>query len=186
MLELKIGAKQAYSNSREQFIDIKETTIRLEHSLVSISKWESKYQRPFISDNNKTKEEIIDYIKFMTITQNVDPDVFETLSQEELKTINDYISSPMTATKFYENKAEGNLPLRKKEIITSELIYYWMISFGIPIEKEKIHLNRLLTLIRICSVKEKEAHGKKMSRREVLSQNKALNAARRKKYNTRG
>lgn len=190
MLELTISAKNAFSNKQNKFLKTKETTIRLEHSLVSLSKWESKYQKPFISQEQKTREEILDYIKFMTITQNVDPLVIELLNETELKAINDYISAPMTATKFYENKGpEGQgSPIRKKEVITSELIYYWMISFQIPFEFEKWHLNRLLTLIRVCSIKEKQSNGKgsKMSKRDILAQNKAINAARKQKYNTHG
>lgn len=190
MLTLTISAKHAFNNKTNEFLDVKETTIRLEHSLVSVSKWEAKYQKPFISEEKKTLEETLDYIRFMTTTQNVDPNVFLTLSNEELKTINDYIESKMTATRFYENKGIDSIgPIsKKKEIITSELIYYWMISFSIPFEYEKWHLNRLLTLIRVCSVKEKQANGKggKMSKKDILSQNKALNVARRKKFNSHG
>lgn len=189
MLELTISAKKGFDNKKNEFIETKETTLRLEHSLVSISKWEAKYHKPFISDEPKTAEETIDYIKFMTLTQNVDPLIYKLMDKEELTKINEYINDPMTATKFYDNEvATKGLPSRRKnEVITSELIYYWMIAFNIPESKEKIHLNRLLTLIRICNIKEREANGKgKMSKRDILSQNRALNAARRKKYNTHG
>lgn len=191
MLEIKISAKEGFNNSTQEFINTKETVLCLEHSLVSISKWEAKYKKPFINENNKSEEETKDYIKFMTITQNVDPIVYDMLSKKEMKIINDYIDSQATATKFYENKTVegiGGPVKRKNETITSELIYYWMISFQIPFECQKWHLNRLLTLIRICSIKEKEQNGKsgKMSKRDVLAQNNALNAARRMRMKSRG
>lgn len=191
MLEIKIRAKEGFNNSTQEFVNTKEIVLCLEHSLVSVSKWEAKYKKPFISDDKKTEEETKDYIKFMTVTQNVDPIVYNLLSKDELKRINDYIDSPATATKFYENKIVegiGGPKKRKNETITSELIYYWMISFQIPFECQKWHLNRLLTLIRICSIKEKEQNGKggKMSKRDILSQNNALNAARRMRMKSKG
>lgn len=190
MLEIKISRKEGFNNKTSEFIECKETTLCLEHSLVSLSKWEAKYNKPFITDDPKTKEETLDYIRFMTITQNVDPNVYSMMSKDELDKINKYIEASMTATKFYENKTNGNTKpaSRKKEVVTSELIYYWMISFQIPFECQKWHLNRLLTLIRICSIKERQANGKggKMSRKDILSQNSALNAARRQRMKSHG
>ena len=179
MLSITVPPKELWNSKTERFITLKEQTLQLEHSLVSISKWESKYRKPFLS-NNKTSEEILDYIKFMTITQNVNPDVYTRLTAEHIKQISNYIDEPMTATTFSQEENKQ----RNKEIVTSELIYYWMIALQIPFECQKWHLNRLLTLIRICNIK--NAPPKKRSKREILSRNAALNAARRQKLNSKG
>lgn len=179
MLNITIPKQELYDEKHNTFIYIDEKNICLEHSLVSISKWESKYQKPFLSNENKTVQETIDYVRCMTITQNVDPIIYNGLSDDNIKKINDYISNPMTATTFYEYKK----PINKKETITSELIYYWMISLNIPMECQRWHLNRLLTLIRIFNVKN---NSEKLSKREINSRNAALNAARRKALHTRG
>lgn len=190
MLELKIKAHEGFDESKNEFVTTKPTTLCLEHSLVSLSKWEAKYRKPYLSTEKKTAEEILYYIKCMTITQNVDPNVYKLLSKEDFKKINDYITDTATATWFNDRKAEGQPPSRPvKEVITSELIYYWMVSYRIPFECQKWHLNRLLTLIRICNVKEAQHNGKgagKMSKRDILAQNRALNAARRQKLGTKG
>jgi len=193
MLEITIKPKEGWNSIKEEFVETKPTTICLEHSLVSLSKWESKYKKPFLS-SEKTEAEIIDYIKMMTITQNVDDNVYSLLSEDDYKKINDYIADPMTATWFGDNNKylEGNnqkQPTRSREIITSELIYYWMITYNIPVEIcQKWHLNRLLVLIRVCNIKDAQQNGKngRMSKRDVLSQNKALNAARRQRLGSRG
>lgn len=180
MLIITIPATELFDNKKQMFINIPETTLHLEHSLVSISKWESKWRKPFMSTSTKkTYAETVDYIKCMTITQNVNPNIYNGLTDKNIQDVNNYISNPMTATTF-SNEPKGG----KKEIITSELIYYWMVSLNIPMECQKWHLNRLLTLIRVCNVK--NAPGKKMSRRETANRYAALNAARRKKLNTKG
>jgi hypothetical protein len=148
---------------------------------VSISKWEAKWHKPFISKDNRTYEETIDYVRCMTITQNVDPNIYLLITNENLKEINEYIGNPMTATWFNERNQQSK---KNSEQITSELIYYWMIAFQIPFECQKWHLNRLLVLIRICNIKNQPQ--KKLSKREILSKNAALNAARRKNLGTTG
>lgn len=178
MLVITIQSRELFDNSKQEFINIPSCKIELEHSLLSLSKWESKWKKPFIS-NNKTIEETMDYIKCMLLNEKNDIYI-KYLSEDNIKSINDYISDPMTATTFYEDGTTN----RKKEIITSELIYYWMIASNIPMECEKWHLNRLLTLIRICSIK--NAPPKKMSKREIMDRNKMLNEARKKKLNTNG
>lgn len=164
----------------DRFLNIKETTFKIEHSLVAISKWESKWHVPFLDPNTeKTNEMMIDYIRCMTISQNIDPIIYNYLPAEIIKEINDYIDDPMTATWFKETKGGPT-----GEVITSELVYYWMIAQNIPPEYDKWHFNRLMTLIRVCS--EKNAPSKKMNRKDILSRNKALNAARRKASGSRG
>ena len=181
MLQITIPAGEQWDEVKQEFIvSNKEQILTLEHSLVSLSKWESKWNKPFLSKTKKTREEELDYIKCMTITQNVDPVVYNFITNENMEQINQYIEAPMTATWFTEEK--NNKP--NKEQVTSELVYYWMIALNIPFECQKWHLNRLLTLIRVCNVK--NSPPKKMSKRDIMSRNAALNAARKKKYNTKG
>lgn len=178
MLNIVVPDQEFFNEETQEFFTLKGQTLQLEHSLVSLSKWESKWNKPFLSKNEKTLKETIDYIKCMTITQNVKPYIYNMLTNENILDINKYIDSPMTATTFNVQ----NTPSR--EIVTSEIIYYWMISLNIPLECQKWHLNRLLTLIRVCNLK--NAPSKKMSKKEIMSRNAALNAARRKKLNTKG
>lgn len=180
MLTITIPATEMWDEKNEKFIDIKGCRLQLEHSLVSLSKWESKWCKPFLFTNDKTTEEIMDYVRCMTLTTNVSPEVYYGLTPENIKAINEYIEAPMTATHFgLERNGSG-----RREVVTSELIYYWMIALNIPFECQKWHLNRLLTLIRICNIKNQPA--KKMSRREIMRRNAALNAARKKQLGTKG
>lgn len=180
MLQIVIPACEQWDELKQEFVYEKEQTLQLEHSLVSISKWEAKWHKPFLSKEDKTPEEISDYVKCMTITQNVKPDVYSRLTNDHIDQINAYIADPMTATSFSTDK-NGRI---SREIVTSELIYYWMIALNVPPEYQKWHLNRLLTLVRICNIKNQPS--KKMSKKDILSRNAALNAARRKQYNTNG
>lgn len=179
MLQITIPTmNDLWDERNQQFLSIKETTIQLEHSLLSISKWESKWNKSFINTKDKTEDELIDYIKCMTITKNVDPNIYVCLTSENIQEIVNYINAPMTATTIRDTGKSNH------EIVTSELIYYWMISLNIPVKFEKWHLNRLITLIRVCSIKNQPA--KKMSRGEIMQRNAALNAARKKRWNTKG
>ena len=183
MLQLTIElSPEGWDEAKEEFVDGKSQTIQLEHSLVSLSKWESKWCKPFLSQSERTIEETIDYIRCMTITQNVKPEVYNHLSNKNIEEVNAYIQNPMTATWFTEDKMTKGRP--NSEQTTNELIYYWMIVNNIPKECEKWHLNRLLTLIRICHVKNNP--DKKMSKRETAAYYAALNAQRKKKFNTKG
>lgn len=173
---------EGWDNENEVFIEPKVQTLQLEHSLVSLSKWESKWCKPFLSQDTRSDEETIDYIRCMTITQNVNPDVYTKLTDDIIERVNAYINAPMTATWFSEKEKQTRKSSGK--IVTNELIYYWMISFNIPHKCEKWHLNRLLTLIHVC-----EAEGqpsKKMGRKEQLAQQRMLNASRRKRLNSKG
>ena len=182
MLQITIPASEQWDEKKEEFVTTKEQTLKLEHSLISLSKRESKWCKPFLSNKEKSHEEILDYIKCMTLTKNVDPEVYNVLTNENIKEINDYIMAPMTATTFSENGVRKKV---NNEIFTSEVIYYAMTAYNIPFENcEKWHLNRLITLIRVCGIKNEPS--KKMSKRSIMSQNAALNAARRKKFNTKG
>lgn len=180
MLRITVPASnELWDEKNQMFVTAKEQTLQLEHSLVSLSKWESKWCKAFFN-SDKTPEELVDYIKCMTLTQNVPPEVYERLTAENIREINDYIEAPMTATYFSKEQRVGH----SREVITAELIYYWMIALNIPFECQKWHINRLLTLIRVCNIKNQPA--KKMSRRDILSRNAQLNAARRTKLNTKG
>lgn len=180
MLTIKIPSVEYFDEKTSSFNTSKEITLQLEHSLVSISKWEAKWHKPFLSNTQKTSEEILDYVRCMTITQNVDPNRYLLLTADNFKRIESYIEDPMTAT-WFNDKENKN---KKKETVTSEIIYYWMIGFNIPFECQKWHINRLLTLIRVCNIKNQPQ--KKMSKSELMNRNKTLNAARRNALKTKG
>jgi hypothetical protein len=171
---------EGWDEKREEFVEAKYKTLQLEHSLVSVRKWESKWCKPFLGKQTKTNEELLDYIKCMTLTQNVDPEIYTYLSHENIRDIETYINAPMTATVFSDDK-QGRA---SREIVTAEVIYYWMIALQIPVEFQKWHLNSLLTLIRVCNIT--NSPGKKMSSSEIMRRNAALNAARRKQLNSKG
>ena len=180
MLEITIPEQEFFNEATNEFITVKPQTIKLEHSLVSVSKWESKWKKPFLDQKKKTREETIDYIRCMTITQNVSPLVYMGLSSKNIEEIAAYVEDSRTATWFNDT----NKPRGQREVLTSELIYYWMVAFNIPIECQKWHLSRLLTLIKICNIKNQKP--KKMGKRAVMSDNRALNAARRARLNSKG
>ena len=180
MLRITIPAIEKWDESKQEFVCNKEQTLQLEHSLVSLSKWESKWWRPFLSKEALTEEQTIDYIRCMTLTQNVPPEVYDNITYDIIEIVRKYIESPMTATSFSEESRRGG----GREIITAELIYYWMIALQIPFECQKWHLNRLLTLVRVCNIK--NAPPKKMGKSALMNRNRALNVARRKQLNSRG
>ena len=180
MLPITIPSIELWDEKKEEFIYTKGQTLQLEHSLVSLSKWESKWCKSFLFTKEKTYEETLDYIKCMTLTQNVDPEVYNRLTNANIDEINKYIEAPMTATFFSDDK----LTKSSREIITAELIYYWMIALNIPFECQKWHLNRLLALVKVCNIK--NSPPKKRSGKEIMSRNAALNATRRKRLNTKG
>ena len=181
MLQITVPiSPEGWDEERQEFVDPQVKTLQLEHSLVSISKWESKWHKAFLSKKDKTEEEIFDYIKCMTLTQNVDPSVYDHLTIDNVNQIKAYIEDPMTATVINTNSSDKS----NKETVTSELIYYWMIALNIPSEYQKWHINRLLKLIEVCNVK--NSPPKKRSKSDIMRSNAALNAARRKQLGTRG
>ena len=181
MLRITLPAVEQWDERKEEFVYAKEQTLQLEHSLVSLSKWESTWHKPFLHTTEMTYEETIDYVRCMTLTQNVSPETYYRITYKHLEEIKEYIAAPMTATTF----SEATNGKRNRDIITAEIIYYWMIASQIPFECRKWHLNKLLTLIRVCSIKN-AAPKKGGNKKEQISQYAAMNAARRKKLNTKG
>lgn len=181
MLKIIVKGGEEYNEETCEITTLKDTVLQLEHSLISLAKWESKWHKPFLEDMDKrTPEEDIDYIRCMTITQNVDQRVYERLSIDNMLEIRAYLDDKMTATWISDKQT----PKSKQKAITAELIYYWMISLQIPFECEKWHLNRLLTLIRVCNIE--NTPKKKMRKGDIYKQNRALNEARRQSMGSRG
>lgn len=178
MLRLEL-ANESWDDEKQEFIYSNKRVLQLEHSLLSISKWEAKWHKPFLSKVDKTLDETVDYIRCMSMTGDIDDNTLSMLRNADVAKINAYIENPMTATTFPPEKRSG-----PNETITSELIYYWMVSYNIPFECQKWHINRLLTLIRVCNFK--NTPPKKMSQKELLNKYSAINDARRKQLGTRG
>ena len=183
MLRITLPEREYFDNAKQEFFYIKKQTLDLEHSLVSISKWESKWKKPFFTKDPKTTEEYTDYIRCMTLNQNVDPTVYYGLTRDVIERVGKYIDDSMTAT-WFNDKIPGKSKGGRGQVVTSELIYYWMVAYGIPFECQKWHLNRLLTLIRICEIK--NAPSKNMKKKDIYAQYSALNNARRKNLGTNG
>lgn len=183
MLEIKVEPLEIFDESTNTFIHTKEVNLQLEHSLLSLKKWEEKWHEPFL-EKNKTSEQIRDYIRCMTISpKDVDPNVYKFMPDYYMEKIDKYMNDKMTATWFNENALKG-AQKNAKEVITAEIIYYWMISLNVPIEFQKWHLNQLLTLIKVLSIK--NAPKDKVDKKEAAAQRKALNEARLAKLHTKG
>lgn len=180
MLTLQVPVEEGFDNTTGKFVQLKTFELELEHSLASLSKWEEKHEKPFLSEDDKTPEETISYIQIMTLTNNVPHEVWLKLSKENLEAINAYINKKMTATWFNEPKHVGP----PREIITAELIYYWMIALQIPWEAQYWHLNKLLTLVKVCNHKSQPP--KKMGKRELAQRHRDINAQRRAQQGTSG
>lgn len=187
MIEIVIPEQhyEPYDEIKEEFlphIDVEETKLQLEHSLISLKKWEQKWHKPFFSDSDKTREELVDYIRCMTLTKNVNSEIYNWIPKDELDKIMLYMKDPMTATWFNDNLIGAQKT--SKETITAEIIYYWMITLNVPIEFQKWHLNQLLTLIKVISRKNEKPN--KVDKVTAARERAALNAKRRAQYNSKG
>lgn len=182
MLTIVVPDKEYWDEAQEIFLQIKGMTIELEHSLVSLSKWEQHYEKAFLGDAEKTTEETLYYIECMTLTPNVPAHIYKSLTVDNLDAINTYIARPMTATTFHE--PPGGPSRRRGELITAEIIYYWLIAQEIPFEVQDWHLNRLLTQVRVVSLK--NAPKNKMSRKDQAAQQRLLNSQRQAQTGTKG
>lgn len=184
MLQLVVPiGKEKFNEATMEFIYPEERILQLEHSLISLSKWESKWNKPFLHTTELTAEETLDYIKFMTINKNIKPDTYNYLTQSHINQIKEYIAAPMTATTFSEDK-KGK-PNREK--ITAEIVYYWLVTLNIPFDPvEKWHLNRLITLIRVCNIKNQPPSKNKKSQKELLNEQAAINARNRQRFKPKG
>ena len=188
MLQITIPAtvREDYDDANNEFIYTiteKEQTLRLEHSLVSLSKWESKWHKPFLSTKDKTDEEILDYVKCMTLDSDVDPDLYFRLTKANYDVIESYIGNPMTATTFSnDNNSKG-----KREIVTAEIMYYWLVALNIPFDPcQYWHLNRLITLVRVCNIKNAPPKKNKPGSAATASKYARMNAARKRKSHKKG
>lgn len=179
MLTITLEKQEFFDERLSEFFELQQLTLQLEHSLVSLSKWESRYEKPFLDKKEKTDDEIKAYVFYMILSPEVSEDVLLRLTEEDYFKIRSYIDAKMTATTFSDRQVGPS-----REIITAELIYFWMITFHVPIECENWHLNRLLTLIRVCNIKNQTP--KKMNKAELAARNRELNARRRAQFGTRG
>jgi hypothetical protein len=176
MLEIDVATEESYDEDRSKFVVTDSYRVQLEHSLVSASKWEARWEKAFLGKEDKTQEETLSYVKLMILNDNLPPGVFQKLVENHLEQVQTYISAPMTATKLRNDPNSA----QSRETITTELIYYWMISLNVPVQFERWHLNRLITLIRVINFK--NSPKKKMS----AAERKALNRQRLAKHKTRG
>lgn len=183
MLTITVPGAELFDEETNKFVHTEDQELSFEHSLVSLSKWEAKWEKPYLSSEEKTNEEIYGYIEAMCVTPNVDPVVFQCLTESNLDDIKNYIDAKMTATWFNERQQKSG-GRNSNEIITSELIYYWLIALNIPFEVERWHLNRLFTLVKVVNAK--NAPPKKMSKAEIAAQNRDLNARRKAQMGTTG
>lgn len=181
MLVLTVPGEEMFNNDTQEFFTVNDTTLELEHSLVSLSKWEAKHNKLFIGNKELTSEEALDYIRFMVLTKGFDDQILNRFTKENFDAINDYISSEMTATWFAKERTPAS---RSGEQTTSELIYYWMLTLNVPIEAQHWHLNRLLTLIRLISVKNSKP--KKRSPKEIAAERREINERRLREMGTTG
>lgn len=181
MLEITIPGIELFDNETQEFSNTRSYTFVIEHSLVSLSKWESKWHKPFLAKDQRSFEESVDYVRCMTLTQNIPEDIYKNITDEVMRQVIAYIDDPMTATWFNDRRKGGR---QRGEVTTAEIIYYWMVALNIPFECQKWHLNRLMTLIQVCNIKNEDP--KKMSKKDMLNQNRELNEKRKAAAQTKG
>lgn len=183
ILHITIPGKENWDSVKEEFIYEEDAELYLQHSLVTVAEWEARWKISFLDTDNKTPEQITDYIKIMTINQNeVDDSVYKRLTKENLDEINRYLKDEMSATTITDHGTpESN---GRNEIITAEIVYYWMFSHNVPVEFENWHFNRLITLLKTCNIKSNPDN--KMTKQETAKMYAEMNKARRQKYNSKG
>lgn len=179
MLTLNVAAREFFDDKTQTFVNVPSQTITLEHSLISLYKWEAAWEKPYLSKKPKSRIEALDYIRCMSINKEITLETIMSLTDDQIKQINTYIDAPMTATTFSKDTAAPS-----RQVITAEVIYWQMINAQIPITCEKWHLNRLFTLIRVCNIKSNKP--KKMGKQDLINRNKQLNQARRAQMNSKG
>lgn len=180
MLTIHIPETELFDDNTQKFVYVEGVTITLEHSLVSLSKWEQTWEKPFLGKDPKTNEEFLDYVRCMTVSPDVPKSVYFAITQTDMNRIGDYINAKMTATWFAETPNR-----RQSEVVTNEIIYYWLVALEIPFEVQHWHLNRLLTLVRVANIKN-DPKKKMMPKRDVAAQQRALNAQRKQQLGTKG
>lgn len=183
MLTLTLHGKQSWDDAKEEFVYEDVIELELEHSLVSLSKWEAIWEKPFLAPGEKTTEETLGYVETMCLTPNIPPEVFQLLTNDHLRQVNDYINAKMSATWFTELPGGAKTPA-KRDIITAEVLYYWIFSAQIDICVENWHINRLFTLLKVFN--EKNAPPKKMRKGDAAAQRRMLNAQRKTQLGTTG
>lgn len=183
MLTITVPHLELFDEITETFVNTPAVELQLEHSLASLSKWESKFEKPFLGPEEKSTEEVLGYIEAMTLTPNVPPEIYRRLTDELIEQVYKYIDAKMSATWFTERKQNPNT---RREIITAEIIYYWLIQFNIPFECEHWHLSRLFTLIKVCNEKNAPEKKSQMNQRDLAAERRKINEERKKKYNTSG
>lgn len=181
MLQITIPEREFWDEEKEEFVYIKEHKLRLEHSLVSISKWETKWHKAWFGKREKTNEEIYDYVRCMTLDQNVKPEVYKALTRQNFDEIMEYLKDSMTSIKFPDTPAKS----KSKDTVTSELIRFWMVSYNAPIEYEKWHINKLMAFLRVCSMKSGNDN-KKVNKAALRSRNAAINERNKALLHTKG
>lgn len=184
MLLITLEGDEVFNEETQEFSSVGDIDLHLEHSLVSLSKWESKHEVPFLGPQEKTSEQILDYIICMIQDPLIPEDLFNRMKQNQVNQIQEYINSPQSATTFTKDPYERP----SREVITSELIYYWLAAFQISFEVETWHLNRLFALVRIAHIKSNESQkgGQKIPKHDIARRNRELNAQRRAQYDTSG
>jgi hypothetical protein len=180
MLTITVLGEEHWDQENEKFVYPDSFKLELEHSLVSLSKWESKWEVPFLGEKPKTTEMVLDYIECMILTPDPPADWISKLSKENIEEITAYFDSKQSATWFNDHHPEP----KTGETITSELVYYWLDICDIDWQAQYWHLNRLLTLVKIHTVK--QAKPKPMSRSEMLRRRRALNKQRLKEMEEGG
>lgn len=179
MITIVIPERELFDGRSNEFVTFPEAKLVLEHNLISVSKWEMKWKKPFLTDAQKTAEEVIDYVRCMTINEGVPDNAYNRLTRANIQEIEQYLSQPMTATTINRRGKRGS-----KRVITSELIYCWMIQLGIPKEFEEWPLNRLMVLIEVCNIESQPKQ--KMSKKDQASLYRSQNAARRARTGSKG